>query len=67
MAQSIGSELVQDAIGRAVQVIKQGRIHEVSLVVFPANPLATITAVKEEQEDTCPAKELLPYLAQLRA
>lgn len=47
----------------AVRVIRQGRVHEVSLVVFPANPLATITAVKEEQS-ACAAKELLPYLAQ---
>jgi HK97 family phage prohead protease len=58
---SVGFELLKHAMDGAVRVIKQGRIREVSLVVFPANPQAVVTAVKEEQPP-CAARELVQYL-----
>jgi uncharacterized protein len=61
-ALSVGFELVKHAMEGTVRVIKQGKIREVSLVVFPANPQALVTAVKEEHAASCTARELLPYL-----
>jgi uncharacterized protein len=63
-ALSVGFELVKHAMDGTVRVIKQGRIREVSLVVFGANPAATITAVKDTAsiEAVCPARELLSFL-----
>jgi HK97 family phage prohead protease len=58
-ALSIGFELAAHAFDGAVRVIKQGVIREVSLVIFPANPAAVVTAVKGEP---CAAKELIGYL-----
>ena len=59
-ALSIGFELAAHAFEGAVRVIKQGVIREVSLVIFPANPAAVVTAVKGED---CPAQQLMPYVS----
>jgi HK97 family phage prohead protease len=56
---SIGLQLIQHAYDGAVRVIRKGAIREVSLVLFPANPAAMVTAVKKEGES--PAAELLRY------
>jgi uncharacterized protein len=60
-ALSVGFEMVKHAMEGTVRVIKQGKIREVSLVVFPANPNALVTAVKEDAQ-ICAARELMPYL-----
>lgn len=56
---SIGLQLLQHAYEGAVRVIRKGAIREVSLVLFPANPEAMVTTVKERES---PAAELLRYL-----
>lgn len=56
---SIGLQIVQHAYEGAVRVISKGVIREVSLVLFPANPEALVTSVKEGES---PAAELLRYL-----
>ena len=44
-----------------VRVISRAVLKEISLVVFPANPLAAITAVKSE-DGGCAASKLVSYL-----
>lgn len=57
---SIGYQIVQAAAQGSARLLKEIRLFEVSLVTFPMNPEATITAVKENQEP-CAAKELLRF------
>lgn len=59
-ALSIGFEVIDYAFERTVRVIQKGQIHEVSLVLFPANDRATILAAKEEVSGAM-ARELLSY------
>ncbi|HYD16747.1 MAG TPA: HK97 family phage prohead protease [Candidatus Nanoarchaeia archaeon] len=58
---SIGFQLLKHAFEGSVRVIQKGSIKEVSLVVFPANPKAAVTAVKDNAQP-CAASTLLPYV-----
>lgn len=57
---SIGYQIVTAARENGARLLKEIKLYEVSLVTFPMNPDATVTAVKEQAE-TCAAKELLRF------
>jgi uncharacterized protein len=61
---SVGFKLLKHAYEGAVRLIQEGRIAEVSLTPFPANPAAVVTAVKQDGGGTCHARELLELLRQ---
>ena len=50
-ALSVGFQLPKDgsALRNGVRVISKAVLKEISLVVFPANSLATVTAVKHDE------------------
>ena len=58
---SIGFELLEHRYEKDVRIITKGEIKEVSLVVFAANPRASVTSVKEEG-GICSARELTRWL-----
>lgn len=62
-ALSVGFRLPSDgfSIKAGVRVISKAILKEISLVIFPANPLAAITTVKQD-EDAAPLAALLPWL-----
>lgn len=45
---SIGFDVIKDDFEGRTRILKEIRLWEVSLVTFPANPLATVTSVKDE-------------------
>lgn len=62
-ALSVGFRLPADgfSIKAGIRVISKAILKEISLVIFPANPLAAVTAVKQA-EDAPPLAALLPWL-----
>jgi len=56
---SVGFKILEDVKRGAIRLIKAGRIAEVSLTAFPANPAALVTAVKEGER---PLSGLLRFL-----
>jgi HK97 family phage prohead protease len=63
-ALSVGFKLPKDgfSIKAGVRVISKAILKEISLVVFPANPLAAITAVKGEEDAAVSISTLLKWL-----
>jgi HK97 family phage prohead protease len=63
-ALSVGFKLTKDgfSVKAGVRVISHACLKEVSLVVFPANPLAAVTAVKHEECESSPLTPLLKWL-----
>jgi len=55
---SIGYQVVQAVAGRGARLLREIKLAEVSLVTFPMNSAAVVTAVKEQE---CAAKQLLNY------
>lgn len=63
-ALSVGFKLPKDgfSIKAGVRVISKAVLKEISLVVFPANPLAAVTALKHEEQEPSPLVCLLDWL-----
>jgi HK97 family phage prohead protease len=59
---SIGYQTVREKFAGEVRQLLELKLFEVSLVTFPMNELATVSAVKERQQ-----AEVLRFLRQLRA
>jgi hypothetical protein len=63
-ALSVGFRLPKDgfSIKAGVRVISKAILKEISLVVFPANPLAEVTAVKHDEHGPSPLSSLLGWM-----
>jgi HK97 family phage prohead protease len=63
-ALSVGFKLPKDgfSVKAGIRVISRAVLKEISLVVFPANELAAVTAVKGEQEEGCKFRDVRRYL-----
>lgn len=63
-ALSVGFRLPKDGftLKAGIRVISRAVLKEISLVVFPANELAAVTAVKGEQEEGCNFRSVRRYL-----
>jgi HK97 family phage prohead protease len=46
---SIGYQVVQAVAGKGARLLREIKLAEVSLVTFPMNPAAVVTAVKEQE------------------
>lgn len=46
MGLSIGYETIKDKVVEGIRYLKEIKLHEISLVTFPANPLALVSGVK---------------------
>ncbi len=63
-ALSVGFRLPQAGFSMkaGVRVISNAILKEVSLVIFPANPLAAVTAMKHDEEQPSPLLSLLKWI-----
>jgi len=63
-ALSVGFRLPSDgfSIKAGVRVISKAILKEVSLVIFPANPLAAVTALKQGEDEASPLVSLLRWI-----
>lgn len=63
-ALSVGFKLPKDgySIRAGVRVISSAVLKEISLVIFPANPLAAVTALKHEEQEASPLASLLKWM-----
>lgn len=63
-ALSVGFKLPKDgySIKAGVRVISSAVLKEISLVIFPANPLAAVTALKHEEQEASPLASLLKWM-----
>lgn len=61
---SIGVQVIRDAWEDGIRVLKELRLHEVSLVAIPADPFAEVLAVKRRDgSSTSESAEALPPVA----
>jgi uncharacterized protein len=60
---SIGFDLIRREVKNGKRHLQEIKLYEVSLVTFPANPLATVTAVKSQTDDS----DLCEILAAMRS
>ncbi len=63
-ALSVGFRLPTDGFSMkaGVRVISNAILKEISLVIFPANPLAAVTALKHDEEQVSPLSSLLKWM-----
>ncbi|CAN5640056.1 hypothetical protein BH10ACI4_BH10ACI4_35720 [soil metagenome] len=63
-ALSVGFKLPKDgfSIKAGVRVISSAVLKEISLVIFPANPLAAVTALKHDEQEASPLASLLKWM-----
>jgi hypothetical protein len=54
---SIGYRTITEAMEKGKRLLKEIKLYEVSIVVFPANELALVTSVKSEPEDSSPDQQ----------
>ena len=63
-ALSVGFRLPSDgfSLKAGVRVITKAILKEISLVLFAANPLAAVTALKQDEDGASPLKSLMKWL-----
>jgi HK97 family phage prohead protease len=63
-ALSVGFRLPSDgfSIKAGVRVIAKAMLKEISLVIFSANPLAAVTALKQGEDEASPLVSLVKWL-----
>jgi HK97 family phage prohead protease len=63
-ALSVGFRLPSDgfSIKPGVRVISKAILKEISLVIFPANPLAAVTALNQGEDESSPLVSLIKWI-----